>query len=331
MKNIGRGFAWFVVVLSWTLVVNLPILQAADLEGSKDPEGLKRFAGSSIVAYRAPQFDEFILPLGKMLDFSPVRFEKSKTLEGMISRYTYGAPANASPYELFQNYKNEFRRLGVTTLYEAGPGLRLFCLTLQEVGAQDGLRNLFQVSSLSKQDRLLIGKSTALPSVYYYVYVGTKDSSALGKRLADDQAFAQVIVIAPKAMEDKMVFSAAEMKESLDQSGKVLLYGVYFDTDKDALRPDAGPALQEIAKLLNTQPSLKLRVVGHTDNQGTPAHNLDLSKRRVETLVRELTSKHGIAAQRLDAFGCGLYAPVAKNTTEEERAKNRRVELLAFE
>jgi outer membrane protein OmpA-like peptidoglycan-associated protein len=70
--------------------------------------------------------------------------------------------------------------------------------------------------------------------------------------------------------------------------------------------------------------------VGHTDNQGKPDYNLDLSRRRAANVVQELTTKNGVAANRLDAFGAGLYAPIASNATEEGRAQNRRVELVLW-
>jgi outer membrane protein OmpA-like peptidoglycan-associated protein len=120
------------------------------------------------------------------------------------------------------------------------------------------------------------------------------------------------------------------MSRSLEDTGKVALYGIYFDTDKDALRPDSQPTLQEISKLLAANPQLNIRVVGHTDNQGKADYNLDLSRRRAAGVLRELTSKYGVAANRLDSFGCGLYAPVASNASEEGRAKNRRVELVKW-
>jgi OOP family OmpA-OmpF porin len=122
--------------------------------------------------------------------------------------------------------------------------------------------------------------------------------------------------------------NAGEMSKALGDSGKVILYGVYFDNDKDSLRADSQPTLQEIAKLLTTSPKLRIQVVGHTDNQGTPDYNLDLSRRRAASVVRALISSYGVAAGRLSSFGCGPYAPVASNETEEGRAKNRRVELV---
>jgi OmpA-OmpF porin, OOP family len=75
---------------------------------------------------------------------------------------------------------------------------------------------------------------------------------------------------------------------------------------------------------------LNIHVVGHTDNQGKPDYNLDLSRRRAATVAHELTSKYGIAANRMDAFGCGQYAPTESNDSDEGRAKNRRVELVKW-
>jgi len=99
-------------------------------------------------------------------------------------------------------------------------------------------------------------------------------------------------------------------------------------TNKDAVKAESQPTLAEIAKLLKSNPSLRLHVVGHTDNQGKSDYNLDLSRRRAASVVAELTGKQGIAANRLDSFGCGMYSPVASNDAEEGRAKNRRVELV---
>ena len=128
-----------------------------------------------------------------------------------------------------------------------------------------------------------------------------------------------------------MTFVKAEsMAKSLTDHGKIALYGIYLDTDKDAVREDSQATLQEIARLLKNQPQLKIRVVGHTDNQGSATHNLDLSRRRAANVGRALTSEYAIAADRLDSFGCSWYAPVASNDSEDGRARNRRVELVKW-
>ncbi len=149
--------------------------------------------------------------------------------------------------------------------------------------------------------------------------------------IAKDRALAEIVVVQPEQMEQKMVsVNADEMASALADSGKVVLYGIYFDTGKDTIRTDSQATLQEIAKLLAASPQLKLRVVGHTDDQGKPDYNLELSRKRAASVARELTAKYGVAADRLDSFGCGLYAPIASNGSEDGRAKNRRVELVKW-
>jgi outer membrane protein OmpA-like peptidoglycan-associated protein len=124
------------------------------------------------------------------------------------------------------------------------------------------------------------------------------------------------------------VVKAEEMSAKITEKGHIALYGIYFDTGNDALKPDSDPVLQEIAKTLNTDPGLKLYVVGHTDNEGALEYNQDLSKRRAASVIRALTSKLGVANERLMPIGVGLAAPVSTNDTEEGRALNRRVELV---
>ncbi len=105
-------------------------------------------------------------------------------------------------------------------------------------------------------------------------------------------------------------------------------YGIYFDTGKSTIKPESAQAIGEIAKLLKADPGLKIFVVGHTDNQGGVESNIKLSQDRGEAVLQALVRDHGIAANRLGSYGCGLFTPVASNDTEEGRAKNRRVELV---
>jgi OmpA-OmpF porin, OOP family len=97
---------------------------------------------------------------------------------------------------------------------------------------------------------------------------------------------------------------------------------------KADLKPESDATLKEIAKLLQQDPRLKLYVVGHTDNVGVLASNMDLSKRGGDAVVKVLTTTYNVAAARLTAEGDGPTAPVASNDTEEGRGQNRRVELV---
>ena len=122
--------------------------------------------------------------------------------------------------------------------------------------------------------------------------------------------------------------TADQMSNSLTANGKVSLYGIYFDTNKWEIKPASRTSLQEIAKLLKQQPALKLHIVGHTDNIGGYEFNLGLSKRRADAVVASLVKEYGIPATRLTANGVAYLAPVAPNTAESGREKNRRVELV---
>jgi OOP family OmpA-OmpF porin len=315
------------------LLVNLGVaVHAADVTGSKDPPGMKRYEGSEIIGYREPKFDEFLVPLGPPTQQSPPQYQKSLKTEGLVSRYTYLAPEGRTPTELLRNYKLEFQRLGLVTLYEktAGAG-GWFGPTFSETAREDQIGDILAYNE--SQERILVGKSKDAKPTYYYVFVTAYRDGGMPDRLSasvtKNRAIAQLVVVAPENMEEKMAFvNAGEMSKSLLDSGKVALYGIYFDTDKDTLRQDSQPTLQEIAKLLNANPKLNVMVVGHTDNQGTPDYNLDLSRRRAASVVSELVSKYAVTANRLGSFGCGFYAPVASNESEDGKAKNRRVELV---
>lgn len=92
--------------------------------------------------------------------------------------------------------------------------------------------------------------------------------------------------------------------------------------------PGSETVLSQIAKVLQENPKLELIIEGHTDNVGGAQFNLELSRKRAEAVKRWLVDKAGISEVRLTTVGYGLSRPIADNSTEEGRAKNRRVELV---
>ncbi|WP_246733335.1 OmpA family protein [Methylobacterium sp. BTF04] len=121
---------------------------------------------------------------------------------------------------------------------------------------------------------------------------------------------------------------AEAMAKSIGATGKVALSGILFDTAKTDVKPDSAPTLQEIAGLMKANPKLAVIAVGHTDNQGAYEHNVDLSRRRADAVIKTLAASYGVDAKRLKAAGIGMVAPNASNDDEAGRAKNRRVELV---
>jgi len=135
-------------------------------------------------------------------------------------------------------------------------------------------------------------------------------------------------IVQKQGMAQDIAANAAALAQGLKDVGHMTVEGIYFDTGKAAIKPESAKAIGEIAKLLQADPSLKVFVVGHTDSVSTVEVNLKLSQDRAQAVLQALQSQHGIAPARLRAHGCGPFAPVASNDTEEGRAKNRRVELV---
>ena len=138
----------------------------------------------------------------------------------------------------------------------------------------------------------------------------------------------ELTIVERAAMDQFVTADAASMASEIGKTGRVALYGIYFDFDKADLKPESKPALDEISKLLVQDPQLKLYVVGHTDNVGEIGYNMALSQARAEAVVKALVTGYKIDAVRLKPYGVGPLSPVASNASEEGRAKNRRVELV---
>jgi len=135
-------------------------------------------------------------------------------------------------------------------------------------------------------------------------------------------------IVEKQAMAQQVVADAKSMATDIGISGKVAIYGIYFDFNKADVKPDSESTLKEITKLLQQDAKLKLYVVGHTDSVGGLDYNMKLSQQRAEAVVKELVSKYKVGPDRLKPYGVGPLAPVTSNDSEEGKAKNRRVELV---
>ncbi len=114
--------------------------------------------------------------------------------------------------------------------------------------------------------------------------------------------------------------------QPIEANASVVLKNIFFDVNQYELKPASQVELDRIVHLLSENPSVKIEISGHTDNEGKPADNLVLSNNRAKAVTNYLVSK-GIAAQRLVSKGYGETKPVANNQTEEGRAVNRRTEM----
>lgn len=112
----------------------------------------------------------------------------------------------------------------------------------------------------------------------------------------------------------------------IEVNASVVLKNVFFDVNKAELKPESMIELDKVVQLLKENPTIKIEIDGHTDNVGKPADNLTLSNNRAKAVINYFLYK-GVAADRLSSKGFGETKPVADNTSDQGRAKNRRTEL----
>ena len=328
-----------------------------DLPGASDPAWLKRFEGSFIISYDHRGFDAVEFPASKLvLDTSERRDDMNNQLavaprtvhaEGEYTRLLYIAPPQVSPLEAIRNYIDDIKANGGRLVYgcrDEGCGGSME--GNDHGGGTQGLLEQLYPRKRIKDADFSNGKcaSGGDPTEQRYFLAQLPDGNGGMRSVAvytfglegdiyctaqKDRTGVLVVAVSPKAMQNRMVtVTSDEMRRALETAGHIALYGIYFDTNKSQVKPESKATLEQIANLLKQMPNLRLGVVGHTDNVGDDASNQQLSQRRASAVVAALVEDYGIAEARLEPSGAGETKPVAANTDEAGRAKNRRVELV---
>jgi len=124
----------------------------------------------------------------------------------------------------------------------------------------------------------------------------------------------------------KITTASPDTRSKLLTEGKLVSYGIYFDVNKDIVKPESYGSIKEIATVLNENPTVKIKVTGHTDSDGDDALNMDLSKRRAANVKQYLINEFKVDGSRIETDGKGESQPIATNNSVENKAKNRRVE-----
>lgn len=282
----------------------LSSLAASAYAQEKDHPLVKAYAGSTISTKETKEYDEQLMLLSGVDKDGKYKAEK---LEGRVTKINYADPAGRSTLEKYRNYETALKSAGFEILWT--------CSGYEPCGPQ-----------------------VNIPTIGYFPYSEKgRNLTARLKRDAGDvwvglqvkDAWTDLQIVELKPMEMGMVAVSAEaLGKGLFSEGHVPVYGIYFEMGKADIKAESGGTLKEIASLMEKNPTLKVHVVGHTDNAGDLASNVALSKSRANAVVAALTTTYKIAAPRLRADGVGPLAPVASNETDAGRAKNRRVELV---
>ena len=126
----------------------------------------------------------------------------------------------------------------------------------------------------------------------------------------------------------RVAVGAPDMRSKLLTEGKFVTRGILFDVNSDKIKSESAGTIKSIADILKENPTVKVKIIGHTDSDGEEAANLDLSKRRAAAVKNILVTEYGLDISRMETDGKGESAPVADNNTSEGKASNRRVEFI---
>ncbi len=334
----------FLLAVAATAIMSTAILTAKDAAGSKDHADFKRIEGSEIIWYKYAKFDELNIALEKIqFDYDKQGFKDTKRAkaEGGMTTIYYKIPGDASTLEVVRQYEADLKPAGYETLFTAendklDDGYNRFVEQIFPTAKKtDQLQYLHEFNHEEQRYAVLKGKGKGGNDIYVSIYAFVLNDVSTGfsklkenHKLEKGQTVVRVDILETKSMEGRMtVVKSDEITSSIESTGRIAIYGVYFDTDKADIKPESADSIAEIAKAITSGKGTYL-IVGHTDNQGDLNYNQTLSLKRATAVTAALTSEYKIPAERVLPVGVGMAAPLAPNADEKGRAKNRRVEIV---
>ncbi len=334
-------------------------LPTSDQGGVRETQGVQRYAGSIIAGGSTAAFDEVTMVTGRLQRVPEQRDGRNNALfipaeprkvGGRRTRLVYVIPEGRSPLEVVRGYQQAVREAGGSVLFECADaecggdtrrgatsgggetGVMQLVMPGDDVPATAGHPVECAVNNHSRTGQrfttMQLKDDTGFISILAYVLGEYSAASPCRNGGWTGRTVAIVNILETRAREQRMEMVRADaMGSSMARDGKVTFYAILFDTAKADIKPESAPQIAEMASYLRANPTVRVLIVGHTDNQGGLDYNNDLSRRRAAAVVQALVSR-GIAANRLIPAGVGMAAPVTSNATEEGRARNRRVEMV---
>lgn len=314
------------------LAALIPAARAADLPGSADHPILTRYPGSEIAWYETDNHRSYKLAVGPVTGYRAI--DDWIETEGRVTRIYYALDSSGrTEQEVFLNYSRAladagFEILAAGSSVAGARGGDVGTRQWQQVflGANPwrtgGAVNEMVAGSATSGGRgtVIARKERAENTAYVAVSV---------YRFREDRIGTLVDVVETAAAETGLVAVDAEaIGRDLEEKGRVVLDGLFFDFDAATLTAASAPTLAEIAAFLRADPQRRYHVVGHTDGRGELSYNLGLSRDRARAVVTALVRDHGIAGDRLEPHGVGPLVPVFSNASDAGRERNRRVELV---
>lgn len=296
------------------------VAMGPDKKGASDHPLVSRYPAAQILDKR---FAEFEAVKFAKSPYTNKQFEEVD-IEGASTSILYRLPKQLSVDQVYRNYLEAFNQAGFESQFSCNNktcGNRLMVGLLK-----DSSRHMF----LNTLDYYNMNAG----AFYQYLYTTLRTDKRnlhvgliVSKSKYIDTFYVALDIVESKALEiGKITLDLEAMNRSMEMNGRVTLHGLYFDTDSAVLTTTSQPALQVIASYLKKHPQKRFYIVGHTDDSGDYNHNQDLSKRRAASVLQALQRMN--IASDIMPVGVGPVAPVSSNRTSDDRAMNRRVELV---
>ncbi len=299
-----------------------------DVKNSSDHPLVGRYPGTYISQYTHNDYDQYHFPTQANNQKTLEAFRQTfDVLEGERTTIIYDVPneVTTSLLKVFRSIEKGMISKGFETILsctgETYPcGYAFFDTVIGENRAPYySFKN--PNHSQDKDSLFYSGKLTKGQDVYYVFIAVAKTTYAQFIQYSVDVLKEENLVT------EQLVLSVDKITKSIAEKGTATLTGLYFDHNKTTLTPESETSLNTISEYLKKNKQSKYLIVGHTDTVGDIDYNQKLSLKRAYRVADELRKK-GVSTIALEAIGAGMIAPVATNSTEQGRAKNRRVELV---
>lgn len=307
-------------------------------EPGTDLPFLQRYPGSTMEHYTTRQYDDVHMPLGPFKEndqtntsrgVSPTR---SQAVEGQVVYIDYDTPKDRSSLEIMSNYRQTLEREGFQVLWQCA---RNQCNVDGHGNVGTEYDPIWQSSGRSfgtffsnGDGRMLTARLDSANGAQTWVYLWVAGPGNAYGGYGETKMYA----VQTKPMQTGLVqgstelLTAAAMGQALGRQGRFAMH-LPFDFNQATLRPDAMAQVRQLAQALQSHPTWRIGLDGHTDAVGSPAFNQKLSTERAAAVKAALVSL-GVPASQVATRGLGATQPVASNATEEGRAQNRRVEVV---
>ncbi len=294
-------------------VVMLIVVTSGNLFAEKKTDIVPTYADSKPSYDDVLGYNEFYVCVGKTAD------DKAdiKKIEGYVRHRFCYAPKGRSQLEIIKNYEEAILKKdgSVFPISNKKECIKAF---MKKGHPGHGMQN-YEYMQLPNYAGKYFSGIIPTDTVDFYICVVTGN--------VDSKVVYSLVTIETKPM-DKGMISLENLDAGLVTKGHIAIYDIYFETGKSEIKGESYDALKTIAEYLKAHSDKKYLVVGHTDNVGDFDANIKLSHERANAVARGLIVDHSVNKEQLKSHGVGPASPVASNSTDNGKEKNRRVEIV---